>query len=130
MSYQVSPQELAAVTALPSAARYQYFLNKVADWEELWSVGDDEGWALMSDGVTEVVPIWPAAAFAQACCVGGWRKDKPRAIALDSWLEKWTPGLIKDQHSVSVFPLSNGSGPVVTPERLQSDLSDALKAYE
>ena len=130
MSYQVSSRELAAVVALPAAARYQYFLNKVSDWEELWSVGDDEGWALVSDGVAEVVPIWPAAAFAQACCVENWQRNKPRAIALDRWLEKWTPGLIKDQCSVAVFPLSNGNGPIVTPERLHSDLSEALKAYE
>lgn len=130
MSYQVGPQELAAVMALPGAVRYQYFLNKVADWEELWSIGDDEGWVLSSDGVAELVPIWPAAAFARACCIGDWQKDTPRSIDLDSWLEKWIPGLVKDQRSVAVFPLPNGNGPVVTPERLQSDLSEALKAYE
>ena len=130
MSYEVNDRELQSVLALPAQARYRYFLNKITDWEELWSVGDETGWALMSDGATELAPVWPAAAFARESCTGDWQNNKPKPIALGDWIAKWIPGLENDGRKVAVFPLRNDHGIVVSPERLKEDILGALEAYE
>lgn len=126
MSYDVSEPELKTVSALSAAARYRYFLNKIADWQEVWSVGDEGGWALMSDGALEVVPVWPAKAYAAVVCQGDWADHEPKAISLSAWMERWTPGMTKDQRRVAVFPLADHTAIIVLPDKLAEDIQDAL----
>jgi len=131
VSYSVNDKEFAAVCALPGPRRYDYFIGKVTDWEEVWSVGEGDGWALMgSDDGQEVVPVWPAAAYAQACCVDEWKDCVPKAILLAEWMEKWIPGMVADKKKVAVFPLPQGKGIVVKPSDLKLDLDEALHVYE
>lgn len=133
MSIQINRQEFQAVTALAADARYAYFLKKIADWEEVWGIGDENGWAFMTDGAVELFPVWPAEAYAAACCVGEWQSKRPKAIDLDTCMEKWIPGLIRDNRQIAVFPIvtdTGNRGVVVTGERLIAELDEALEAYE
>lgn len=131
MSYEVGDAELKAVMSLDSPKRYTYFLEKVADWEEIWSLGDDDGWALISDGLgNELIPVWPASAYAFACCTDIWKQYRPQQITLENWLQKWIPGMIADKRSVAVFPLPNDKGIVVAPKHLHDDLKEAIEQYE
>lgn len=51
-------QEFAAVQALPGPDRYSYFVRRVADREELWTLRNEEGFVLYAnDDGQEVVPI-------------------------------------------------------------------------
>lgn len=130
MSYNVSQQEFLAVEALPGPQRYEYFLNKVVDWEELWSVGDALGWALMADDAgTQLVPIWPARRFAAAYCVGEWSDRSPREIPLVEWFAKWLPGIEGDNRKIAVFPTVTNKGVIVSPGQMDDDLHRALLAY-
>jgi len=44
--------------------RYNYFIRKVADFEELWGLNDD-GWALLGDNDdNRIFPVWPEKEFA------------------------------------------------------------------
>lgn len=131
MSYAVNPKELCAVCSLPAVARYQYFLNKVADWQEVWGIGDDVGWSFMGDESEQVhMPVWPAEAFAQQCCCDEWAQRSPKPISLSDWRIKWLPGLENDGRNVAVFPLSSDKGISVPPSRLAADLDAALQQYE
>jgi len=131
MSYEVREPELKAVSALDESARYDYFVNKVADWEEIWSVGDKSGWAMYADdSEKELIPVWPASAYAAKCCTDSWEGHKPKKISLEDWLDKWTPGMAADGRLVVVFPLPNDKGVIVSPERLESDLSNSMSQYE
>jgi hypothetical protein len=131
MSYEVNEKELASVLALSADRRYGYFLNRAVDWEELWSLGDEYGWALCSgaDG-SELIPVWPARAYAEACAGGAWAGFVPRAIPLADWLEKWTPGMISDQRLVAMFPTPDNTGAVIDPIRLAEDMQEMLKQSE
>ncbi|MHB1425947.1 MAG: DUF2750 domain-containing protein [Gemmataceae bacterium] len=131
MSYKVKQKELEAIQRLPAPQRYQYFLGKVADWEEIWSVGTEDDWALMGDDSgNELVPVWPAEAFASLCCVEDWADKLPKAISLNDWMTKWIPGMMKDYRMIAVFPLPSHRGIVVNPERMKTDLEFALSAYD
>lgn len=131
MSVNVNDQELESVLKLPPPKRYQYFLGKITDWNELWSIGDEHGWGLMGDDSgQELIPVWPAQCYAALACVGKWQSRSPRSISLKDWLNKWTPGMIADGRRVAVFPLPNDRGIVVEPSKLQRDIEVALSAYE
>jgi hypothetical protein len=51
-------------------------------------------------------------------------------IDLDSFKEKWLPGMAKDSYLVSVFPTPKQKGVVVPPARLTEDLNEELTKIE
>lgn len=131
MSYKVSPQEYDAILSLPEFDRYQYFINKIADWGEVWSIGDYEGWRMMSDDAGIICsPVWPAQAFAAACCNEEWSQDEPKLISLDDWMRKWLPGLKQDGRKVAVFPLPADKGMILEYDQLLTDLQEVLSDIE
>jgi len=131
MSYDANEHEVASVTSHSGPERFSYFLSKVTDWEEVWSLADDEGWALSADeSGRQLVPIWPAKSFASACCVDEWARHTPRAISVADWIEKWTPGMTTDLRGVAVFPTPADSGIVMEPQELANAISEAMEEYE
>ena len=131
MSYEVHDRELDTVTSLSGPERFEYFINKVSYWEEVWSLYDGDGWALCSDGVGgQLIPVWPAKAFASVCCSNDWSGYEPRAISLEDWLAKWTPGMASDNRKVALFPTQTDVGLVLEPVRLASEIREAMDAYE
>jgi hypothetical protein len=130
MSYEVGDQELRSMVSLPAINRMQYFLAKVADWEELWSVTDCGGWSLMAtDDGAAAVPVWPARVYASINCVGDWRDREPANIPLDDWMTKWTPGTEADGKVAAVFPLPDGKGVVIRPKDLEQHLRKYILMY-
>jgi hypothetical protein len=128
VSYEVNPKECANVIALSSERRLQYFVSKVSDWEELWSIKDTEGWSLTAtDDGTETVPVWPAREYAALMCIGNWAHGEPAVISLDDWLDKWLPGMGTDGRLVAIFPVPDSSCLVVSPQELRDWLTEYIE---
>jgi hypothetical protein len=131
MTWVMDNEEFEAVLSLPAQHRYAYMVKRVADWERIWSLGTQEGWALSSDDEGhELVPIWPHERFAAACAQGSWGGYEPRAINLSVWMERWIPGMQRDQRMVSAFPTPGGESVRVSPEHFENDLKEELTLYE
>jgi hypothetical protein len=91
----------------------------------LWGLRDSDGWMVAGDDEgCESMPVWPSAEAANACATGCWQGGWPEAIPLVSWLDRWTPGLVRDGRKVAVHYLPRDCGLVVEPERFASDLVD------
>ncbi|MCH9740226.1 MAG: DUF2750 domain-containing protein [Epsilonproteobacteria bacterium] len=135
MSYKLLEQEIKAVINLPAQKRYSYFIKKIVDSEEVWSLVDSQGWCLFSDSENnEVFPIWSDAKYASFCVNEYWGESNPKKISLNDFLDKWISGLQKDKRLIGIFPLCNSSnladkGVVVSPERLYQDISEELEKY-
>jgi len=130
MTWNINGKEFENVVHLAPKERYEYFIKKVADWEEIWSLWKD-GWVLMGDKEEgEHVPVWPHPVFAEAYAHGEWLGYKPRKIELEDWLNKWIPGMEKDKRMVAVFPTTEGQTTTVSPVQLKSDLEEELTKYE
>ena len=125
MTYKLNDKQFATIVGLSDHERYDYFLKKVTDWEEVWSLHSPEGWVeLSTDDGEECLPVWPHPDFAKAWAVDDWSDCQPKAIALDAWLERWTPGLEKDNTLVAVFPVNEAEGIVLPPAELHEALCD------
>ena len=130
MTWNLNSIEFESVTKLAPEKRYEYFIKKVADWQEIWSLWN-EGWVLMGDSDEhETVPVWPHAIFAEASAVDDWLGYKPRRIGLADWMEKWIPGIERDRRMIAVFPTLEGQTTTVNPARLKHDLEEELARYE
>lgn len=110
--------------------RYNYFIRKVADFEELWGLNDD-GWALLGDNDdNRIFPVWPEKEFAVIQAVDQWKNYKPEVIRLNNFIEKWIPGMTNDSTLVNVFLTPNAKGTVISPNDFYIDLQEELEQYE
>lgn len=124
------PEKLAAVEAMDGAARYDYFLRKVADFECVWGLFSD-GWASAASAEgRKLLPFWPEADFATACATGVWAAYQPKSISIGDFTSKWIPGMARDGLLVAVFPTAQSKGVFVEPSWLGQDLEAALSEYE
>ncbi len=79
------PNKLQNLQAMGRGDRFDYFLHKVSDYEEVWGLHDN-GWATSGFADGEAVPFWPEAALAMSCATAEWSGYKARSIPLgDSW---------------------------------------------
>lgn len=126
MEYQLSAAELARITALDAEQRYDYFIQAVADLQQIWILTDDEGFVLVSAEDERCIPVWPHAELAKQWIEGEWENCQAQAVDLDTWLNKWTEGLNGDELSIAVLPDADGPGVVVAPDELAETLVNEL----
>jgi len=123
-------KKIENILKMSESERYDYFVRKVADFEEVWGLSDN-GWALLGDNSrNQILPLWPEKEFAQLCAVDKWKDYKPEVIELDNFIEKWIPGMTNDKTLVNVFLIPNGKGTTVSPQDLYTDLQDELEQYD
>jgi Protein of unknown function (DUF2750) len=129
-TWELNDREFASVVSLPAVKRYLYFIKRVVDWGSVWSIRDDDGWALTKDddGNT-LIPVWPHSRFAAACAAADWQHMRPAPIQLEDWIERWLPGIERDKRLIAVFATAEGRGAVVTPGQVQRDLDAELAKY-
>ncbi len=119
------------VILLSAQKRYDHFIGKVADWEELWTLKSSDGFVMFSDSSGhECVPVWPHPDYAAALANDSWDDCVPERLDLSNFMDKWLPGLITDNRMIVVFPTPNKEGGIVHPEALKSDLLKEMQQYE
>jgi len=116
---------------LSDEERYDYFVRKVAEYDEVWSLYHEKGWAVLSDNASRViVPFWPEEEFASICCSSQWDGYSARKINLKDFMEKWLPGMEKDNRYVNVFYSPKTKfGLVIKPADLLQDLKQECENY-
>ncbi|WP_035381656.1 DUF2750 domain-containing protein [Fervidicella metallireducens] len=125
----VNVKEFEEVSKLPGAKRYEYFIKKVADNEELWGLYND-GWAMVADDDgNEMIPFWPRKEFAEACCLEQWSNYSAEPIDLYEFIDGWLVDMKKDGLSAAIFYTKHDKGIVVKPEKLTEDLNEELENY-
>jgi hypothetical protein len=130
MSWKMHDKEYESVVELPSNKRYEYFVKKVADWGEVWGLKDASGWVVLGDEEENVfIPVWPHQRFADAYSIQAQIGASPCSIQLDDWLEKWLPGMKKDQRYAAVFPVKAGKSIPVDPDQLKADIEAELRRF-
>lgn len=114
---------------LPAPKRYEYFIKKVVDFEEVWGAYCN-GWVIADDGNGNVViPFWPKEQFVQLCAQGVWQGYTARSIPLEDFLSKWLPGMQKDSRKPAIFYTADDRGIVVEIERLLQDINEEMQKY-
>ena len=131
MTWSLRDRELEAVLQLNAAKRYAYLIKKTIDQKRVWGLWRDEKWALGSDNAgQELIPVWPHEKYAALCVQGNWAGYQPRAIDITTWIEKWIPGMHRDNRSVAAFPTPCDKGVIIDPERMAVDMRQELSLYE
>ncbi|MDT9757074.1 DUF2750 domain-containing protein [Heyndrickxia coagulans] len=124
----MNSKEVEAVLTLQAFKRYEYFIKKSVDYEEVWGLYHD-GWAMSKDdNGCPLVNFWPKKEFAQKCAVEEWKEYHAKKIDLYEFMNEWLPGMKSDGIKPSIF-WNNVDSVVVDTERLKKDLDEKLENY-
>jgi hypothetical protein len=121
-------KEFEAVLKIPVNKRYEYFIKKVVDWEEVWGLYNN-GWVMTKDDDGNLmIPFWPKKEFAEYCAIGEWEGYVANRIDLEEFMQDWLPGMKKDGYKPSIF-WNNDDSAVLDIETLINDLNSELENY-
>jgi hypothetical protein len=124
----LNQHEFEVVIRQPANIRYEYFIKKVVDYEEIWGLYN-EGWASAQDDKGNVlIPLYPNEQFAEAFAKYEWEGCRPKKIELEYFLEKWLPGMKSDGVKPSIFPTDTDSA-VMDVDTLREDIEEELEKY-
>ena len=130
MAYEITAEQIKAISELPASQRYTHFLSSVVEHQELWTLKSDKGFALYNtDDNKEVIPLWPHPRYAQSVKKLGWLNCTPFKIALNDFMTRWIPGMAQDERLAGIFPSSHEEGIIVNSRALSIDLREALKKF-
>ncbi len=131
MSYRINNKEIESLLTLSGTVRYEHFVKRVADWEEVWSLRDKKGWVLSeNDEGVKSIPVWPHPEYAKLCAEESWKGNKPSSIELQEFMENWLPGMETDGVLVAVFPTPSGKSVQVSAAELKQHLLEECEQYE
>jgi hypothetical protein len=122
-------QEFSAVIKIPANVRYEYFIKKIVDYEEVWALLCDDGYAMANDADGNLAyPFWPRKEFAQYCAIDDWEGCSAVSINLYDFIDKWIPGIKDENLKISIFP-NNDDASLVAPDVLLDDIGQELEKY-
>jgi len=130
MPYKLNPQQYKAVVALSSADRCSHFIGKVADWELLWGVRNDDGWLVpLTPDNLEYFPVWPHPEYAQKIADKHFPGQVASEIKLDEFFKDLLPRLEQDSVKVAVFPNEEWTLWIIEPPDLRKAILDESSQY-
>jgi len=131
VTYKMNKTQYEQVISLPAQQRFDHFISKVADWQEVWTLKSPEGFVTMGDDENHVcIPLWPHPDYAIALAKDSWSTCQPEMIDLESFIKRWIPGMTKDNRLAAVFPTPLQKGVVVSSALLKEAILNELQNYE
>lgn len=118
MSYTLSDADFSAVAGKSADDRYDYLLDTIVREEKVWILSSDQGMVMMSSDGEQCLPVWPHPDFASEWATGDWEDCSPDSVDLQSWLERWLPGMEADGVTLAVFPAADEETVVVDPREM------------
>jgi len=132
MPYKMNPQQYENVLALSAKERYSHFIGKVADWEQLWGLyNENEGWLTCSTPEeVEYLSVWPHPEYAENISKENYPEYNEKEISLEYFMFNWLPKLKSDNIKIGVFPDQEGNTWLMEANDLLQDLKDECGQYE
>jgi len=125
------PKEIEAILQQKAFQRYQYFMKRVADFEVMYSLQDENGdWVMADVDSNGLFCIWPLPEFATACAIEGWEGSKVVAIDLATYQEQVVPLIQEEGLLLNVFSSPTAMGFVVNLTEFACDLNTELAHYQ
>ena len=123
---QLAEKEIESMLCADAKQRCEYFIHHVCDTGKVWSLYK-EGWATLGDGAKTFIPFWPHPEYAERFRTGAWLSYQTKEISLDTFIERWIPGMKKDNMGPAIFPVSEGSLATICLGDLEENLRFELK---
>jgi hypothetical protein len=124
------PSKIDNILNLSAEDRYGYFIRKVADFEEVWLIKDQDGYAIFGDQENKTtIGVFPEKEFAELFLTDTWSNCVLESKDLNVFME-WLDKLENDKIQLAGFPNKDLKAIVVEPKEMKSHLLFELQQYE
>ena len=86
MRFAPTLSEQALLNELPAVGRLEYAVSRIFECEEVWGLGDENGWLIRDVDDKAVISIWPYRQMAQECAQGDWSGCSAISVSLEHFL--------------------------------------------
>ena len=115
MSYELSDTERNAALQLNADYRFDHFISKLVEHEELFVLTDEHGVMMLTTEEEDCIRCGRIPTTPRPGPKVEWPSAKPQSITLKVWLERWVDGMEQDELCVAVFPTPDQEGIVLDP---------------
>lgn len=123
--------EIKNISMLSLLERYGYFIRKIAESGEVWTILDADGNFTISEiEHTTVISLWSAEAFIESNLTPDWSDCVPFKLSLDVMEEVLIPLIRQNSYFINVFPVESRVGYIVSLADFITDLNAQLEQYE
>ncbi len=128
---RVTNKEIDSVSSLDAFSRYRYFIKKIADFEEVWTIQDEnQEYALSDVDDNTFVSLWSAEEFIKTNLSEGWENCEPIKLDLEKLGEELIPYASDNCYLINIFPVNGKSGFIVSVDEFVRDLNEELEQYD
>lgn len=128
MRYAPTTQELQDIKSMPAAQRLQYFLTRVMEAEEVWSLADRHGWVMRVQDDKTILSLWPYRQCAEACIDESDLYS--HATSLDHFVERIIDSLIEQDIQLDILPGRDSQGALLSAVELQAMFKSLMESGE
>ena len=126
----MNQQKINNIFALDSKERYGYLLRKVADFETIYLIADNEDkYVMIGSNDLSVIPVWPEKEFAELFLTDDWKNYKVVEYNIHDFME-WLTDLEKENVDLAGFPNSDFNTVHVSAVDMKNHLLFELSQYE
>lgn len=130
MRYKASDSEISNLPGMPAVERLTYFLTRAMEAEEIWSIGNANGWEMQDRDGRTVIPVWPYVELAQMNLSDNDSDASPQATSLDHFFERVLPMMIEQQIDLEVIGMPGTAGRLIPASDLYTMLESMLESGE
>lgn len=110
MRYKPSETELSDLQTMSAEQRMMYFLSRTCETEEIWSLGNDEGWLINESGNQRWITVWPYEVSAIQCKTADQESYDAATVSLEHFVYTLLPVMIEQNIMIEIFPAEQQSG--------------------
>jgi hypothetical protein len=126
----MNQQKINNIFALDSKERYGYLLRKVADFETIYLIVDNENkYVMIGSNDLSVIPVWPEKEFAELFLADNWKEYKVVEYDIHDFME-WLTDLEKEKVDLAGFPNLDFNTVHISAEDMKNHLLFELSQYE
>jgi hypothetical protein len=130
MRYSPLNSELDILDTLPAHERLQYTTTRIVESEEVWSLGDEDGWQIRDHDGKRLISIWPYQQLALDHCSVAPETPTPQSTSLEHFIYTVLGTCQENDIWLEIFPIPHDPGYIISSSGLYEILNGMLENNE
>jgi len=127
MRFAPTSNEQTLMNDLSLEERFHYATTRICECEEVWSLGDDNGWLIRDVDDKAVISIWPYRQMAQQSAETGEDKNIPICVSLEHFLYTLLKQCQENEIVMEVNPAPASMGFLIPAAQLYEVLENMVE---
>lgn len=119
MRYAPTPLEKELIPKLGHAERMEYFLTRAGECEEIWSLGNDQGWLIHEQDGKDCIHLWNYECLANDYLSQANHPGyQAQSVSLERFVDELLPTMIEMDLHLQIFATPTEQGAVIKASAL------------